>query len=164
MGSLIYMKSHSLVGWWWGWARIPEWVAIPFSKRSSWPSDRTQVSRPVGRRFTAWATREVSLYEIPQLTPNWVEIAPALFNARLPFESFSKSCLLLLNSSNTSANLSRVPTVCQVQGWSRRQTEVYTPADSCQWLSYLLSTGNTWFRAGPATQASWDYTPSCSPL
>ena len=38
-----------------GWARIPEWVAIPFSRRSSWPRDQTQVSRTVGRCFTTWA-------------------------------------------------------------------------------------------------------------
>ena len=40
-------------------ARVLEWVAIPFSRRSSWPRDWTQVSRIVGRRFTVWATREV---------------------------------------------------------------------------------------------------------
>ena len=39
-------------------ARILEWVAISFSRRSSWPRDRTQVSRIVGRRFTVWATKE----------------------------------------------------------------------------------------------------------
>ena len=33
-------------------ARIPEWVAIPFSKGSSWPRDETQVSRTAGRFFT----------------------------------------------------------------------------------------------------------------
>ena len=40
-------------------ARIPEWVAISFSRRSSWPRDWTQISCIVGRRFTVWATREV---------------------------------------------------------------------------------------------------------
>ena len=30
-------------------ARVLEWVAISFSRGSSWPRDRTQVSRPVGR-------------------------------------------------------------------------------------------------------------------
>ena len=35
-----------------------EWVAISFSRGSSGPRDRTQVSRIVGRRFTVWATRE----------------------------------------------------------------------------------------------------------
>ena len=39
-------------------ARILGWVAISFSRGSSWPRDRTQVSRTAGRFFTIWATRE----------------------------------------------------------------------------------------------------------
>ena len=39
-------------------ARILEWVAIPFSRGSSWPRDQTQVSCIAGRFFTIWATRE----------------------------------------------------------------------------------------------------------
>ena len=39
-------------------ARILEWVAIFFSRGSSWPRDRTQVSRIAGRRFNLWGTRE----------------------------------------------------------------------------------------------------------
>ena len=39
-------------------ARVLEWVAISFSRGSSWPRDQTQVSRIAGRRFTLWATRE----------------------------------------------------------------------------------------------------------
>ena len=35
-------------------ARVPEWVAISFSRGSSW--DRTQVSRIASRRFTIWAS------------------------------------------------------------------------------------------------------------
>ena len=38
-------------------ARILEWVAIPFSRRSSWPRDPTWVSCIAGRFFTIWATR-----------------------------------------------------------------------------------------------------------
>ena len=38
-------------------ARVLEWVAISFSRRSSQPRDWTQVSRIVGRCFTVWATR-----------------------------------------------------------------------------------------------------------
>ena len=38
-------------------ARVLEWVAISFSRVSSRPRDRTQVSRSTGRRFTVWATR-----------------------------------------------------------------------------------------------------------
>ena len=40
-------------------ARILEWIAISFSRRSSWPRDWILVSHIVGRRFTVWATREV---------------------------------------------------------------------------------------------------------
>ena len=39
-------------------ARILEWVAIPFSRGSSWLRDQTMVSCIVGRFFTIWATRE----------------------------------------------------------------------------------------------------------
>ena len=37
-------------------ARIPEWVAMPFSRGSSQPRDRTWVSCIAGRFFTVWAT------------------------------------------------------------------------------------------------------------
>ena len=40
-------------------AGVLEWVAISFSRGSSWPRDRTRVSCIVGRHFTVWATREV---------------------------------------------------------------------------------------------------------
>ena len=36
-------------------ARILEWVAIPFSRGSSWPRDQTLVSCIAGRFFTTWA-------------------------------------------------------------------------------------------------------------
>ena len=38
--------------------RILEWVAISFSRGSSWPRDRIWVSCIVGRVFTFWATRD----------------------------------------------------------------------------------------------------------
>ena len=40
------------------WARILEWIDMPFSKRFSWPRDRTQVSYIAGRFLTIWTTRE----------------------------------------------------------------------------------------------------------
>jgi len=39
-------------------ARVLEWIAISFSRGSSWPRDRTQVSCIAGRHFTVWATGE----------------------------------------------------------------------------------------------------------
>ena len=57
-------------------ARVLEWGAIAFSRSSSWPRDRTQVSLIVGRRFTVWATREVLCVERAllksQLVKHWV--------------------------------------------------------------------------------------------
>ena len=41
--------------------RVLKWVSISFSRGSSRPRDQTQVSHIVGRCFTVWATREVSL-------------------------------------------------------------------------------------------------------
>ena len=43
--------------------RILEWVAVPFSRGSSQPRDRTLASRIAGRFFTSWATGE-ALYAI----------------------------------------------------------------------------------------------------
>ena len=43
-------------------ARILEWVAISFSRGSSQPRDRSQVSRIAGRCFNLWAIREALLH------------------------------------------------------------------------------------------------------
>ena len=42
-------------------ARRLEWIAISFSRGSSRPRDRTQVSRIGGRCFNLWATREAQM-------------------------------------------------------------------------------------------------------
>ena len=39
-------------------ARVLEWIAISFSRGSSWPRNQTRVSLIAGRRFIVWATRE----------------------------------------------------------------------------------------------------------
>ena len=46
-------------------ARILECVAIPFSRGSSQPRDRTQVSLITGRLFIIWATREAQCFFEP---------------------------------------------------------------------------------------------------
>ena len=51
-------------------ASILEWVAFPFSRGSSQPRDRTQVSCIAGRFFTSWATREVQEYWSGQSIPS----------------------------------------------------------------------------------------------
>ena len=49
---ILYHLSHK------GSPRILEWVAYPFSSRSSWPWNQTRVSCIAGGFFTNWAIRE----------------------------------------------------------------------------------------------------------
>ena len=42
-------------------ARVLEWVAIPFSRGSSWPRDQIWVFHIAGRFIIIWATRETLL-------------------------------------------------------------------------------------------------------
>ena len=44
-------------------ARILKWVAFPFSRGSSQPTDRTQVSHIAGGFFTSWATRYIQIQQ-----------------------------------------------------------------------------------------------------
>ena len=53
-------------------ARVLEWVAISFSRGSSWPRDRTWVSHTAGRLFTIWATREA--YRFVKLFQNEISL------------------------------------------------------------------------------------------
>ena len=43
-------------------ARILQWVAIPFSRESSWPRDWTHVSRIASRLINIWVTRETQYW------------------------------------------------------------------------------------------------------
>ena len=46
-------------------ARLLEWVAIPFSRASSWPRDQIWISGIIGRFFTVWAARKAKeIYQI----------------------------------------------------------------------------------------------------
>ena len=44
------------------WARIREWLAIPFSRGSSRPRNQTWVPCTAGRLFTDWAPREALVF------------------------------------------------------------------------------------------------------
>ena len=51
-------------------ARILDWVAVPFSRGSSQPRDRNQVSLNAGGFFTSWTTREaLSLSSLLMILP-----------------------------------------------------------------------------------------------
>ena len=50
-------------------AKIPEWVAISFSRGSSWPRDRTHVCSIGRQSLYCWATREASFCYITAKNP-----------------------------------------------------------------------------------------------
>ena len=64
-------------------ARILEWVAISFSRGSSRPRDRTQVSCLVGRRFTIWARPSLGAYSNSCPLSHWCH--PTILSSVTPF-------------------------------------------------------------------------------
>ena len=50
-------------------ARVLEWIAFSFSRRSSGPRDWAQVSCTAGRFFTHWATREALMAQLIKNLP-----------------------------------------------------------------------------------------------
>ena len=71
-------------------ARILEWVANPFSRGSSRPSDWTCVSCIAGRFFTTWATREAPFSHTVMYTSQCY----SLNSSHLPFPTCPKVCSL----------------------------------------------------------------------
>ena len=89
-------------------ARILAWVAFPFSRGSSQPRHRTQVSYIVGEFFTSWATREAQEYWNGYLIPSAADLpnpgiepgSPALQVDSLPTEISGKPCQYMQRCSN----------------------------------------------------------------
>ena len=103
-------------------ARVLEWVAISFSRGSSWPRDRTQVSRTVGRRFH-------HLPELAQTHVSWVSDAiqpshplsftsPTAFNLFLISRSFQMSQFFISGSQSIGASVSASVLPINIQDWS----------------------------------------------
>ena len=90
-------------------ARIPEWVAVPFSRGSSQRRDQTQVSLIAGRFFTCWATVLVVKSSLPmQGTSVWslVREDSMLWGATKPvFDNYWTPALeLVLHNSRGHCN------------------------------------------------------------
>ena len=65
-------------------ARILEWIAIFFSRGSSWPRDQTWVSHIAGRFLTIWATRECG--------GTWSWLKDHGFRSQSGVHSFTTTC------------------------------------------------------------------------
>ena len=90
-------------------ARLLEWVAISFSRGSSWPRNWIQVSR--GRRFNLWATREAQESEVAQSCPTLcdpMDCSLPGFSVDFPGESTGVGCHFFSRGSS----------------WPRDQTQV----------------------------------------
>ena len=76
-------------------ARILEQVAVPFSRRSSQPRDRTQVSWITGGFFTSWATRE-ALFQAPSyLSPIILSLGASFISQFFRFASLALDRMFL---------------------------------------------------------------------
>ena len=86
-------------------ARILEWVAVPFSRRSSQPRNQTRVSFIAGGFFTSWATREALDFTI------WTFVSKVM---SLLFNTLSRFVIAFLPRSNHLLNYKfmAVVTIC----------------------------------------------------
>ena len=94
-------------------AGILEWAAFPFSRGSSQPGDRTQVSCIAGGFFTSWATRE-ALGRIKRLWNRKKQLLGVQSAAATAAKSL-QSCLTLCNPIDGSPSGSPVPGILQAR-------------------------------------------------
>ena len=120
-------------------ARILEWVAFPFSRGSSQPRDRTQVSHTAGRLFTSWATREALRKQDgpPVVGTRMLAPRPRYSKQREPIASPNLSSPPLLLHLRTV--LPKVFPWCRCQGWRKEYTQ--RPRSSSICFSWWLRVG-----------------------
>ena len=124
-------------------ARILEWIAVPFSRGSSQPSDWTQISCIEGRLFTSWATGKpkntgvgsLSLLQQIFLTQesNW-----GLLHCR---QNLYQLLLLLLLKS-----LQSCPTLCDPIDGSPPGSAIpgVLQARTLEWVAISFSSARKW--------------------
>ena len=76
-------------------AIVLKWIAISFSRGSSWPRDQTQVSHIVDRRFTVWAIREVQKMKVRKGIILWVWSSEVMIFLILPLPLFLRKYFIL---------------------------------------------------------------------
>ena len=123
-------------------ARILEWVAIPFSRGSSWPRGQTQVSYITGRFFTVWVIRKAG-----SLKPG-----PFLFSKSLSSCSLSQMLcsrqtghLLPLNAYNCPhlnlVSINQTPRTHQWKQTCRHETNCFSARRPSTSVTRLHFTG-----------------------
>ena len=131
--------------------KILEWVAISFSRGSSWPRNWTQVSRIVGRHFTIWVTKDV----------RWVKLCDSLsilwhclsleWEWKLTFSSPVATAEFSKFADIVSAALSQH----HLLGFETVQLEFHHSHYLCSWGCFLRP---TWLRIpGCLTLGEWSH-------
>ena len=120
-------------------ARILEWVAIPFSRGSSWPRDQTRVSCIAGRFFTVWTTREELLLKF-----SWFK------RERVPFFfAFIAYCITHVDQlflMRGSAGFAIYKFVCHY-GHKKNPQHLWRVCQPIRGASFKFLSGNTLSRA-----------------
>ena len=109
-------------------ARILEWVAISFSRVSSWPRDWTQVSCIAGRLFTIWATSEGRIAIITKLKTLEINISHKL------------SCKVLKNISKSNPTIYTENYIPWASGIYTRYERLVQHLKN-QWIKSIIPTG-----------------------
>ena len=104
-------------------ARILDWVALPFSRGSSQPRDRTQVSHIAGKFFTSWANSR-SLLKLMSIKS---VMHPTISSSVVPFSSclqsfpasgsFLMSRLFTTGGQSIGASTSESVPTMNIQDW-----------------------------------------------
>ena len=142
-------------------ARVLEWVAISFSRESSWLRDWTHVSCIAGRSFTLWATREALQFSsVQSLSHIWLSVTSrtAAQQAALSITNTQSLLKLMSIESVMSSNhlllcrpLLLLPSLLsQHQGlfqWVSSSHQVAKVLE-CQLQSFLLMNNQDWFPLG----------------
>ena len=125
-------------------ARILEWVAISFSRRSSQPRDRTQVSRTAGGRFIIWAT----VSEI--LTYFFQVYSPLLISS---FSDISFCLFILIDGINTLATWCEELTHWK-RPWCWERLKAEGKGDNRGWDGRVTSL-TRWTRVWASSRSWW---------
>ena len=91
-------------------ARILEWVAIPFSRGSSQPRDRTHVSRTAGGFFTSWVTREAHFKWLAAKNNHWFDGKEYYFHREVQMSQLLERKTILKLKFSFSFNIGHLNT------------------------------------------------------
>ena len=125
-------------------ARILEWVAIPFSRGSSWLRERSQVSCIEDKLFTIWATKECvcmrakSLQLCPTLC-NPTDCSPPDSSVHRTLQARILECVAM-PSSRGSSQLRGQSSICYVHlHWQAGSLPLVPPGKPHQGMGGLSS-------------------------